>query len=168
MADKVTILFTRFDHAWSPTKREAAIEKMEVLADTEVLLPRRRQSFAQLNAARAKAPDVSPAGMSTVDVVLTLGGATLGSLGDAAVTPWPGPRELAALMDAVRTATSAEAAEMERCSAERVVAVVDRDLLRQSDELLQFHLHEPVLDVRDIRTNGVQMLKDQALLCPRS
>jgi hypothetical protein len=128
---------TRFDHTtWSHDARETAIKEMGILADTEVILPKVRQLMAQLEGEKAKGFDVSSEGIKTVDAVLACGRATLESLGESNETPWSGPRELNELMYAIRYADSPDAAESVRQVAQKVLAVVDRKLLREADELL--------------------------------
>ena len=127
---------TRFDHTWSQDARETAIREMEVLADTEVILPKVRQLLAQLGEARERAFDMNPERVKTVDVLLKCGQATLESLGQSDVTPWPGPHELSTLIHAIRTANTPEAAESVRQNAQKVILVVDRKLLREADGLL--------------------------------
>jgi hypothetical protein len=127
---------TRFDHTWSNDAREKTIKEMGVLSDEEVILPKLRQLLAELEAEEAKGFNISPEGIKAVDVVLACGRATLQSLGESDVTPWPGPHELSEVMYSIRTVDTPEGAESVRHSAQEVLAIVDRKLLREADKRL--------------------------------
>jgi hypothetical protein len=126
---------TRFDRAWSEDKRDEAITKMGLLADTQEILPRVRQSTAKLGELRC-AITASPEEREFADSVLACGEAVLQALGASCVTPWPGPQEVARLMELVRTASTLEAEKQVRQEAEKVNNLVNRDTLRDADHTL--------------------------------
>lgn len=122
---------SRFDYTSS--SKEDAIRQLGELADTQEILPRVRQSIATLKAVRTSG-EADPEETRLADTVLGCGEATLQALGDSAVTPWPGPRELAHLVTLIRTADSPQAQKEVRDEAEKVYAVVNRELLKDADE----------------------------------
>jgi dienelactone hydrolase len=125
----------RFDYTSSAAAREDAITRMGELADTQEILPRVRQLMAQLGQVR-KSIDADPEETKLADIVFACGEATLQALGPSEVTPWPGPRELAHLMTLIRTANTQDAEKMVREEAEKVYAVVNRQLLMDADRAL--------------------------------
>lgn len=123
---------TRFDGTWSLETREKTRGQINELADTEEILPRVRQLLTELEEIAKLAPASSEA-TNAVAAVLACGRKTLELLGNSAVTPWPGPEDLAELQLRIFTSDSAETAKSVRQMAQKVLAVVDRELLRKAD-----------------------------------
>jgi hypothetical protein len=124
---------TRFDRTLSTKAREKAISEMGLLADTQVILPRVRQSIARQVRDSIKA---SPEETRFADIVLSCGETVLKSLGPSKLTPWPGPEELALLVNLVRTAKTPEAEKQIKQQAEMINGLVNRDLLTDADHTL--------------------------------
>jgi hypothetical protein len=126
---------TRFDCKWLDKQKDEAIKQMGLLADTEEILPRVRQSISKLRQLRDSIK-VTPEEREFAESVLACGETVLQGLGQSQVTPWPGPQELALLVNLVRTADTPEAEKQVRQEAEKVYALVNRNLLRDADHTL--------------------------------
>jgi hypothetical protein len=125
----------RFDHNMTAEKRGELAEGLGELADSEEILSSVRQNMSGLEASAAK---LGAGGIlkDAADAVLSCGRATLKSFGRSKATPWDGHADLLALIDSVRAADSPELANGIRAAAEEVYEAVDRDCLREADELL--------------------------------
>jgi len=124
---------TRFNHTWSREKRENAIRQMEILADTEAILPRARELLTELEEKAKEQKQISSEGTEAIDAVLACGQRALELLGNSVETPWHGAIKLAEMIDAIFTADSPEASESVREKAKIVQSVVDRKLLGKAD-----------------------------------
>jgi hypothetical protein len=129
---------TRFDPPrCDPSERKEIIQKMDCLADTEVVLPKVRQLVPQLDRQSHEFPGAMRGETrAAVEVVLACGKRTLALVGPSQVTPWGGARELAMLRAAIHDAASPEQAEAIRLRAKKLVEVVDRESLQTADDLL--------------------------------
>jgi hypothetical protein len=105
------------------------------LADTEAILPRVRELLSELEEI-AKRPISSSEAANAVGVVLDCGRKALKSFGDSTVTPWPGPRDLAELHAIIHASADPETVNSIRQTAGKVVAVVDRELLRDANSFV--------------------------------
>jgi hypothetical protein len=127
---------TRFDQDWREDQRRQALTEIQLLADTEVILPDVRRLVAELDHKLHETGDLSGPASVAATAVLSCGQATLNALGDSPVTPWGGPREVMSLVLAVKSASNVENALFVRDQAEKVLSIVSRQTLADADRLV--------------------------------
>jgi hypothetical protein len=125
---------TRFDKDWREDQRRQALADMQLLADTEIILPEVRRLVAELDRKLAETGDRSAAVSAAAAAVLNIGKTALKALGSP-VTPWNSAAELAELLSVFGNATTDEMAKFVRDQAGKVLTVVDRQALAEADGL---------------------------------
>ena len=127
---------TRFDMNWRDDQRRQALADMQMLADTEVILPEVRRLVAELEHRLAETAGLSSAVQAAATTILNCGRTALTALGRSEVTPWPGPFDLAVLLNKVGSATTDEEAKFVSGQAGKVLTIVDRQALAEADVLV--------------------------------
>jgi hypothetical protein len=125
-----------FSPDWGLEDRERTIRDVDALAETQVVLPRVRQSVAELEGLKLHLTDILPEGNAALDAVLACGRNLLAKIGDSDVTPWPGPHQLVLMMAGIRNATENNSAEEVKQMASAAMGTVDRPPLAEADRLL--------------------------------